>query len=333
MRYLWMLSLVLMACSTAPETPKEEVTDKAAPLSPCDVLGPMQQAGIEGASPEVVAQLPEALTTCLETESGAWGLAVSEFDADPEYPEEWSARLRLIHVDRMGKLVQWDHNLERPSYCYDTRAELSVDEIAERERASIAYAISCPDGEGWSEDHLLDWQDGGFVIPKGLEDAGMMRIADLDGDGLPDAWASAPYSQSMSMCGGLSGFWRLDFPMLRQGQSDGSFALDTELTRAQALEQCPAPPASYIDPDYSEGPPSEWTAQAFICARLWGVPETDLQSVMSQACSNVDLSSNDCEDCEGEADCICEPACIDPICANQEELGKILSIEPVFTLQ
>jgi hypothetical protein len=237
---------------------------------------------------------------CFASKGGAWGISLDHVESVAGHVVgRWS----LVHLEKDGKRVAVGPTLPHvdgtPSTTGNLDDALTLDTPAlfdfdgDGEDEVLLRLASAPGGrERVVAGHLWSFVSGGIVRYARAPELDIEAMRDVDLDGRPDLETFAPWqapSRLRSPC--APPVYRVYGPLLvAHAKSDGTFAVDDEVTRAVAERSC----ASVAVPFAIATSPITPTdgvrvVTSLACARMLGASTEEIEAVIDAACpSNED---------------------------------------------
>jgi hypothetical protein len=269
---------------------------------PCKVLADDRQAEMErvkaiseskdplGRSGAVSDEVRGAFVRCTMTKKGgAWGFALRDTKSEAN---GITAVMAAVYVDASGKKSELRlkgagrlaersfgaNDLDRVSVA----AEQGFDFDGDGEDELIAYGTNqTKEGPKLPLAWVLTVKDG--VVQPYAPAAGIVfhRVEDVDHDGRPDLVTYGSYRASFpDRCSGEHSAI-VGPALLAHSLKDGTFSMSDERAIAFAKQSCEKP-GFEIARDDEKHVDDEQTAEAIVCARLWGMPAQQVIQKLDQ---------------------------------------------------
>lgn len=223
--------------------------------------------------------------TCVPTPTGAWAVIQSDLKyippKDPEDPDpyeaELSGRWTLAYLTPDGhQLVAKPGGPWRGELSHGTteHTTLSLKLLTDYDHDGVTELLvtSAAWGGGLSDDpksEVVTMKNDAIVAYPKTEGINVVKVQDVDHDGLPDLWTHAPFEEESSDGNGRR-FLRGP-RLLLHAQADGTFAYDHALGIAALRRGCPTAPRKVLEEDDGEA-----TLLNTACARFYAVPTKQL---------------------------------------------------------
>jgi hypothetical protein len=162
----------------------------------------------------------------------------------------------------------------------DTRLHAGIDFDGDGISETIVFESVDGEGFGTSTYWLKTVRAGAIVdygLAKGLTITG---VEDFDHDGRPDLLYAAHHAYTSS---GAMVESETNFEGLAHSRPDGTFALNDDVTARFYLRACPARPSVLVvEKDGTRDHLA--TGRNIVCARVWGVAESELRTTLDRSC-------------------------------------------------
>jgi hypothetical protein len=254
--------------------------------SPC---GRLQASVPKVAKAEEYAGPQAGLFACAEEPSGiAWGIVIHLGKQDSiDYSGDWrvvrqapdGSKQQSRAVAYAGSAVNMNDSNAPPTclgfsdFNGDGQQELvaigreTINNAGAEKRVQIWVA---------SQGKVTNYEPSRQLVAFGL--------ADVDGDGRTDL-AVNPYAASSRTPTFPKNSYpthsRFEWSLLAHGERDGSFSLDSAVSRRYAEVLCPNAPKATLPQD-----PNQWPSHIH-CARLWAQPVEPYAAQINERCSNA----------------------------------------------
>jgi hypothetical protein len=313
------------SASVAPSASVAVVAPAAPAGDPCEPFLKEQNASIDAAlaharkeagasEPATRAMLPRGLPQCMRSAKGAWAVGLDSLVGTGPWsgidgPPQMDGAFTLVHLDGAGKRT----SLVPSFFPCDGALEGSKDNLCVehfQETGSIELSL-LGDYDGDGEDEVLVGvgQHGEeraaatmsklFTASAGRveglarsHDGTIARVADVDGDGLPDLWLH-PYDGAATVnCLGNPDEHVHGVEFLAHAQKGGTFTTGDTAALSSLAAVCPAKPKTLVAYDANGAVDQAKTGTHVVCALVRGASADEVTGALQRECATFDQPSS-----------------------------------------
>jgi hypothetical protein len=261
----------------------------------------------------------ETFTKCTQHSKGASGAVIGP---PPANGAGFSWRIVYVHNDG-SRSEQQDGAFQ--GYCYAIHLGFARTMTINDgdELLATQFNVSCPDGEGYDENHLYRIHGGKLETLPELTKT-KFSLEDIDGDKLLDALRTDILKVEYSVCHSMNGTFDYVFPLAMHTLPDGTLSMVDAVAKENAKKRCAQKPPAIIPKDRSP----QQALDNLVCARLYGATTDALRVEVDGFCKGIDTTCK----CKEKDCCEDEIACRDALCGTTKAAREIIAKPLPFTL-